>query len=1276
MTAPPTLADVLVHRRGDVATAVAALLPSRRWFAGKARTVREVDVADVAVVDADVAILLVTVRYAAGTDERYQLPVTSRVPADVAEAEVVARLGDAVLVDATAVQEGALAIAGLAASGERITTIAGRTVTGSWEGGAELARPVRRMGVEQSNTSVVFGDRVVLKVLRRLEEDENPEVELTRALTRAGCDHVPAFRGAVSLQAHGGRVTTLAVLSDFLAGAREGWDLATQEAAALAAGGPRGGGGEPSGLSGRARDLGAAVEAVHAALQQALGAQHAAPSAAAAGVDAMRAQLDRVLAVAAARAPGPTAPVLAARERIAAALGAAAHVTDPGPLLRIHGDLHLGQVLLDAGGRWQVLDFEGEPARPLAERRAPASPLRDVAGMLRSFDYAVGHAVLTGAGARPDAAHRLDAWRDGLRTAFLDGYLDAARAAGVLPGDEASTAALLAAFELDKAVYELGYELANRPDWVPIPVGGILRVLDRAPRRAPAATARPTTPATEGPAVSTAGSRPAKAASGPTAPTPDPPASTPTATSGEDPAVATSTDPASAPTLRGWRAPAGEVRALIDGRHTDPHRLLGAHEVEDGTGVVRVYRPDAASVEVLDTAGGVLAEAERTHDGGLFEAHLDRAVAGTAYRVRVRYGSGSEYTLVDAYAFWPTLGEVDLHLLGEGRHEELWRRLGAHPGVADGISGTSFAVWAPNARSVRVVAGFNSWDGRLHPMRLLGGSGIWELFVPDAGPGTHYKYEIVTADGALVTRADPYAFATEVPPGTASRVFASTFQWDDDEWMRTRHSRQAVDAPISVYEVHLASWRHRGRRSLTYRELADDLVGHVRYLGFTHVELLPPAEHPFGPSWGYQVTGYFAPTARFGDPDDFRYLVDRLHAAGIGVLVDWVPAHFPKDSWALARFDGTALYEHADPRQGEHPDWGTLVFNYGRNEVRNFLIANALFWLEELHVDGLRVDAVASMLYLDYSREEGQWVPNRFGGNENLEAVDFLKELNAVVYGRNASAVTVAEESTAWPGVSRPVHLGGLGFGFKWNMGWMHDTLDYMAREPIHRRYHHHQMTFALMYAFSENFVLPLSHDEVVHGKRSLIDKMPGDRWQKFANLRALYGYMWAHPGKQLLFMGGEFGQWREWSEQRELDWWLLDEPDHQGLQSLVAELNHRYRALPALWQRDVDPNGFQWIDANNADDNVFGFVRFGEQSVAPVVCLTNFSPVPRTLRTGLPGEGSYREILNTDAEGYGGANIGNLGEVHGEPTPWHGQPASAVVTVPPLGTIWLEKEF
>jgi 1,4-alpha-glucan branching enzyme len=693
--------------------------------------------------------------------------------------------------------------------------------------------------------------------------------------------------------------------------------------------------------------------------------------------------------------------------------------------------------------------------------------------------------------------------------------------------------------------------------------------------------------------------------------------------------------------------------------------------------VIRALRPAARSITV-ELEDGRRQELRQVHPGGVFEGVLEGAQLPLRYRLEVDYGAGGKFTIDDPYAFSPTIGELDQHLIGEGRHEELYEKLGAHVREHEGVSGTAFAVWAPAARAVSVVGDFNSWDGRLHAMRSLGASGVWELFLPGVGPGERYKYEILTADGELSLKADPYALQTEIPPKTASIVFAPQHRWSeaDAAWLQRRRAQTLVSAPMSIYEVHLGSWRLNSledSRSLTYLELADELSAYVTDMGFTHVELLPVMAHPFSGSWGYQVTGYFAPTPSYGSPDDLREFVDRLHANGVGVILDWVPAHFPRDEFALARFDGTALYEHADPRRGSHPEWGTLVFNYGRNEVRNFLISNALFWLREYHTDGFRVDAVASMLYLDYSRREGEWVPNQFGGREDLEAVGFLKQLNEVIYGREPGIVSAAEESTAWPGVSRPTYLGGLGFGFKWNMGWMHDTLRYFQEAPIYRRYHHHELTFSLMYAFSENFILPLSHDEVVHGKGSMYSKMPGDRWQKMANLRVLYAYMWAHPGKKLLFMGGEFAQEAEWSHARSLDWHLLEQPDHAGIQSLVRDLNRRYRAEPALWEVDSDPSGFWWLEPNDADRNVVAFARASREGERVLVFIANLSPVPRpAYRVGLPRPCRWKELLNTDSTYYGGSDVGNLGGVEPEPIPWHEQPVSAELTLPPLAAVWL----
>jgi 1,4-alpha-glucan branching enzyme len=709
------------------------------------------------------------------------------------------------------------------------------------------------------------------------------------------------------------------------------------------------------------------------------------------------------------------------------------------------------------------------------------------------------------------------------------------------------------------------------------------------------------------------------------------------------------------------------LSAIVGGAHHDPHGVLGAHPTGDDRTVIRVLRPDATGIDVV--IGKSRAPMGLVHNGGVYEAIIDGPTPD--YRLDVTYGQ-DHYLVDDPYRWLPTLGEIDLHLLGEGRHETLWEVLGAHVRSYDtpggSVTGTSFAVWAPNARGVRVTGDFDFWSGAALPMRSLGSSGVWELFVPDVGNGARYKFRILGADSEWREKADPMAFATEVPPATASVVHDTAYPWADDAWLAKRAETQWVSSPMSIYEVHLGSWK----LGLSYRQLADQLVEYVRAAGFTHVEFLPVAEHPFGGSWGYQVSSYYAPSARFGDPDDFRHLVDRLHQAGIGVLVDWVPAHFPKDEWALARFDGTPLYEHADPRRGEQPDWGTFVFDFGRREVRNFLVANALYWLEQFHVDGLRVDAVASMLYLDYSRAEGQWTPNVHGGRENLEAVSFLQEMNATVYKRVPGAVTIAEESTSWPGVTRPTHLGGLGFGFKWNMGWMHDTLSYISHPPIYRQYHHNEMTFSMMYAYTENFVLPISHDEVVHGKSSMLDKIPGDRWQQMATLRALYAFMWAHPGKQLLFMGQEFAQGHEWAESRSLDWWLLDGPDHRGVARLVADLNRVYRDTAALWSQDSDPAGFDWIDANDAGGNVYSFLRHGRDG-SVLACVANFSAVPHErYRVGLPRAGRWDEVVNTDADAYFGSGVGNFGAVEAVGEPWHGEPASSVLRLPPLGALWL----
>jgi 1,4-alpha-glucan branching enzyme len=705
-----------------------------------------------------------------------------------------------------------------------------------------------------------------------------------------------------------------------------------------------------------------------------------------------------------------------------------------------------------------------------------------------------------------------------------------------------------------------------------------------------------------------------------------------------------------------------QIDALVAGTHHDPHAVLGAHPGK-GQVTIRALRPLADTVTVV-LSGGTRVPMRHLHEG-VFSASVPGSAAPD-YRIAVGYPGLPETIADDPYRHLPTLGDLDLHLIGEGRHETLWTVLGAR--LRPDLGGTSFAVWAPNARGVRVVGDFNHWDGRAHPMRSLGVSGVWELLIPGVGPGARYKFEICGPDGSWHTKADPMATAAECPPATASVVYESGYDWGDADWLARRASQELLASPMSIYEVHLGSWRP----GLSYTELAEQLTGYVTEMGFTHVEFLPVAEHPYGGSWGYQVTSYYAPSARFGSPDEFRYLVDRLHQAGIGVFLDWVPAHFPRDSWALATFDGTPLYEHADPQRGAHPDWGTLIFDFGRPEVRNFLVANAIYWLEEFHADGLRVDAVASMLYLDYSRSEGEWSPNALGGRENLDAVSFLREVTATCYKRVPGIAMIAEESTAWPGVTRPVHLGGLGFGLKWNMGWMHDTLVYLGRDPVHRSYHHDEITFSMLYAYSEHYVLPLSHDEVVHGKSSLLRKMAGDEWRQFAGLRALLAYMWAHPGKQLLFMGSEFGQGDEWSEQAGLQWHLLQYPVHSGVRQLVRDLNSLYLRRPALWQQDSVPAGFAWIDASDLSGNVLSFLRYGGDG-SVLACIANFGAMPHhDYRIGLPSAGRWAELINTDADVYGGSGVGNLGAVTATDEPCHGRPYSAALTIPPLGVLWL----
>ncbi|MFA9229134.1 MAG: 1,4-alpha-glucan branching protein GlgB [Microgenomates group bacterium] len=714
----------------------------------------------------------------------------------------------------------------------------------------------------------------------------------------------------------------------------------------------------------------------------------------------------------------------------------------------------------------------------------------------------------------------------------------------------------------------------------------------------------------------------------------------------------------------------GAAQAIIEGRHGDPFSVLGIHPLG------KLWRVTAfvPGAERLWLTGAVDVEAVQvTGFPGLFEATLKKRVS---YSLRAQ-GHGTEWSFEDPFRFGPVLGEVDEYLLGEGTHKRIWQALGAHLIEHEGVAGTHFAVWAPNAQRVSVVGDFNVWDGRRHPMRRRGATGVWESFVPSVGEGTAYKYEIRAGNGDLMPlKADPVGFGSEHAPKNASVVRQiPTKPWTDQSWMAGRAARHTIDAPISVYEVQLGSWRRApGNRMLSYAELATQLVEYVTSMGFTHIELMPVSEYPFDGSWGYQPVGMFAPTVRHGTPAEFAELIDAAHRAGLGVLLDWVPGHFPTDPHGLGRFDGSALYEHADPKEGFHQDWNTLIYNYGRSEVSNYLTSNALYWLEVYHLDGLRVDAVASMLYRDYSRDAGQWVPNKDGGRENYEAIDLLKRMNVTTYGECPGIMTIAEESTAFAGVSRPVNHGGLGFGFKWNMGWMNDTLSYMQRDPIYRKHHHHQMTFGLHYAWSENYLLPISHDEVVHGKGSMLSKMPGSEAEQFANLRAYYGFMWAHPGKKLLFMGQEFAQRSEWNHEQSLDWHLLDHAPHRGMQALVRDLNKVYRETPALHVNDCRPEGFQWLESNDAEGSTYSWIRKGGAADAMVVVAVNMTPVERRVRVGLPLPGLWDEILNSDAEVYGGGNRGNLGGVNSEDIPWNGQEQSALVTLPPLTAIYLKQ--
>lgn len=1098
-----------------------------------------------------------------------------------------------------------------AESGEGDCTASGHSVLGSLRL-PSASGSVRVSSGEQSNTSVIVDDGVsaaIVKIFRVLSIGKNPEVEVGAALTSAGTQEVPSTLGWITgtwevrtpLGRHGTASADLAVAHEFLAGGQDAWRLAVDAAAS------------GTDFTAEARQMGQATATVHLRLAETLGtALEQVPG------QVIAPEVVRRVRQSWAEAGTAVGP----HEQQLEALLMQLSGKEAGTLQRIHGDLHLGQILLVPGApgvpsRWAILDFEGEPLRPIEHRNIPDVPLRDVVGMLRSFDYAAGAATRENPRATVPAT-----WVDDCAEAFLAGYSD------ITPGSIDRRSPLFVALWLDKALYEVIYELRNRPDWLPIPVNASRQLLGN------------TSPGTDAVATSEGKEMTGSART-------------------ERPRVPLYVDAA---TL-------GRVAA---GAHHAPHSVLGAHLDDHGHVTIRTVKHLAGSVTVVTEAGSM----PMTHEtDGIWVAVLEPLQHGHVpdYRLEVGYGDSAPVTVNDPYHYLPTVGEVDLHLIGEGRHERLWDTLGSHVqhyrSPLGDVDGVSFAVWAPNAQAVRVKGDFNSWDGREHALRSLGSSGVWEVFIPGVVAGACYKFEMLTRAGHWVEKADPLAFGTEVPPLTASRVVESSYRFKDDAWMTARANKDPHNSPMSVYEVHLGSWR----LGLGYKELAKDLVEYVKWLGFTHVEFMPVAEHPFGGSWGYQVTSYFAPTSRFGHPDEFRFLVDSLHQAGIGVILDWVPAHFPKDEWALARFDGEPLYEHSDPRLGEHPDWGTLIFDFGRTEVRNFLVANALYWLEEFHIDGLRVDAVASMLYRDYSREDGEWFPNVHGGRENLEAISFLQEVNATIYKTHPGAVTIAEESTAFPGVTAPTNHGGLGFGLKWNMGWMHDSLKYISENPVNRRWHHGTVTFSMVYAFTENFLLPISHDEVVHGKGSMLRKMPGDRWQQLANLRAFLAYQWAHPGKQLIFMGTEFGQEAEWSEQHGLEWFLADIPAHRGLQLLTRELNSLYSSTPALHVRDNEPGGFQWINGADADRNVLTFIRW-DRDGNPLVCAVNFSGGPhQDYVLGVPSAGAWQEVLNTDAEVYGGSGVINRGELLATAPGAEGQPAALTVTLPPLGASWFK---
>jgi 1,4-alpha-glucan branching enzyme len=1177
--------DALDHLERE---ALPAFLPLQRWYAGKARaldSVRIVDAAQPEGFPATTFLAFAEVRYREGGADTYFLPfgVASGAEAGRLAREAPGRIiatvggpgGESVVYDALADPSACWALLMAIEQDRTIPTRSGQVrgiPTSSYagtRGPSGTPMEVVRGTAEQSNSAVLFDNRLLMKVFRRIEPGINPDFEIGRFLTeRAHFDRIPRAAGTIEYHRRGVEPATLAILQGLVLNQGTGWEHALHElgryyeetsrrpAPADPVPGADGSylelseGPIPDAVRRAvgsylkdAAALGRRTAELHRALASDPQDPEFAPEPLSAAdlsslKESIREQFEQTLAVLRENLGGlPEGVGLQARRVLDEAPGLLAQLDElpalnPGSTkIRCHGDYHLGQVLR-TDEDFVILDFEGEPAKTLRQRREKQTPIKDVVGMLRSFDYAAFAALFAFTKDRPEDFGRLAPWAKLWRTwtsaAFLKAYREAADGASFLPPDRGAFAALLRAFTLDKALYELLYELNNRPDWVQIPLQGILALLAQAEGVAPA-------------------------------------------------------------------PPAGPLRA------------------EAG--------PETVSASLLS--------------------------------------------------------DFDLHLLAEGTHYRSYEKLGAQVIERHGAIATSFAVWAPNAVEVSVVGDFNGWDPKAHPMRTRGHSGIWERVVPGLGPGARYKYAVVAADGTRVDKADPYGFAADVRPQTASRVWdLSTYEWGDGDWMASRRGSNALSAPISIYEVHLGSWMRvpeEGDRWLSYRELAPKLADYVGGMGYTHVEILPIAEHPFDGSWGYQTTGYYAPTSRFGTPDDFMHFVDTLHRRGIGVILDWVPAHFPTDEHGLGLFDGTHLYEHADPRRGFHQDWDTYIFDYGRPQVANFLISNALFWLDRYHVDGLRVDAVASMLYLDYSREDGEWIPNEYGGRENLDAITFLRRTNERVHAEFPDALTIAEESTSWPMVSRPTTVGGLGFDLKWDMGWMHDALSYMELDPLFRRYHHNRLTFRGVYAFSESFVLPLSHDEVVYGKGSLLGKMPGDPWQKFASLRLLLGWMHAQPGKKLLFMGGDFGQWREWNHDASLDWHLLHDPMHQGLQRWVRDLNTRYRGEAALHELDCHPSGFSWVDCCDAEQSIVSLMRKGKAPDRLVLIVCNFTPVPRhNYRVGVPRSGHWDEVLNSDAPLYGGSGQGNVGGVRTSPVAWHGQYQSLNLTLPPLAMLAL----